>query len=87
MANQIGELQVAPGEYYGLAFGVINEQGEAIGGQGSAGTFSWGGYFNTQYFADPEEQLIGILMKQTRGGSGDQTAWKFSQLVGQSVDD
>jgi len=87
MANQIGELRVAPGEYYGLAFGVINEQGEAIGGQGSAGTFSWGGYFNTQYFADPEEQLIGILMKQTRGDSGDQTAWRFSQLVGQSVDD
>lgn len=87
MANQIGELRVAPGEHYGLAFGVINENGEALGGQGSAGTFEWGGYFNTQYFADPEEQLIGILMKQTRGSSGDQTAWKFRHLVGQSVDD
>lgn len=87
MANQIGELRVHPGEYYGLAFGVFNEQGEAIGGQGSAGTFEWGGYFNTQYFADPQEQLIGIIMKQTQETSGDQTAWKFSQLVGQAVDD
>ena len=87
MHNQIGDLRVAPGEYYGLAFGLINEHGEAIGGQGSAGTFEWGGYFNTQYFADPEEKLIGIIMKQTRDTSSDQTAWKFTQLVGQAVDD
>lgn len=87
MANQIGALRVHPGEYYGLAFGVFNEEGEAIGGQGSAGTFEWGGYFNTQYFADPQELLIGIVMKQTQETSGDQTGWKFSQLVSQAVDD
>ena len=87
LSNQMGGLRVAPGEQYGLAFGLIDQEGEAIGGQGSEGTFSWGGYFNTQYFADPREQIIGILMKQTQGMSGDQTAWKFSQLVGQAVDD
>jgi CubicO group peptidase (beta-lactamase class C family) len=87
MSNQIGDLRVHPGQYYGLAFGVVDEQGEAIGGQSSAGTFEWGGYFNTQYFADPKEQLIGIIMKQTQGNSSDQTAWKFQQLVGQAVDD
>lgn len=88
MANQIGALN---GENatagYGLAFGVLNERGLAAGGLGSIGTFNWGGYFNTQYFADPEEQLIGILMKQTQGPTGDQTGWKFRQLVGQAVDD
>lgn len=87
MANHIGDLRVHPGEYYGLVFGVFNEEGAAIGGQGSAGTFEWGGYFNTQYFADPEEQIIGIIMKQTRETSGDQTAWKFGQLVGAAIDD
>jgi len=70
-----------------LAFGVINQKGEAYGGLGSEGTFSWGGYFNTQYFADPEEQVIGILMKQTRGPINDHTGWKFCLLVGQAIDD
>ena len=57
----------------------------ARGGQGSAGTFEWGGYFNTQYFADPKENIVGVLMKQTQGGNDD-TGWKFRQLVGAAVD-
>ncbi len=84
--------QVAPGlwggdqRHYGLAFGVLDSKGAARGGEGSAGTFDWGGYFNTQYFADPREKTIGILMKQTQGGN-DSTAWKFRLLVGQAIDD
>ncbi len=79
------ELLGGPDKYYSLAFGVVTEKGQARGGEGSAGTFDWGGYFNTQYFADPQENLIGILMKQTQGGNDD-TSWKFRLLVGQSVD-
>jgi len=88
MANQTGDLWGRnSGRYYGLAFGVLNDDGQALAGNGSAGTFDWGGYFNTQYFADPEEQIIGILMKQTQGPVSDETAWKFRLLVGQAVDD
>ncbi len=87
MANQVGDLLGESGSYYGLAFGVLDQGGAAQGGRGSAGTFEWGGYFNTQYFADPEEQIIGILMKQTQDIPSDETAWKFRQLVGQAVDD
>lgn len=88
MANQIADLETwGAGWHYGLAFGVVNEKGLAQGGRGSIGTFDWGGYFNTQYFADPKEQIIGILMKQTQGPVNDQTGWKFRQLVGQVVDD
>ncbi len=86
MQNQTGDLFGGREKYYGLAFGVVTEEGEAVGGLGSPGTFDWGGYFNTQYFADPREQLIGILMKQTQEISED-TAWKFRLLVGQAVDD
>ena len=87
MANQIGSLLGDGGAYYGLAFGVLDQKGADMGGRGSLGTFSWGGYFNTQYFADPKEQIIGILMKQTQGAPADQTGWKFQQLVGQAVAD
>lgn len=87
MKNQIGDLWDGRDRDYGLAFGLLKEQGVALGGRGSEGTFDWGGYFNTQYFADPQEQVIGILMKQTRGTRSDQTGWKFRQLVMQAVDD
>jgi CubicO group peptidase (beta-lactamase class C family) len=88
MANQIGDLfGENSGSYYGLAFGVINQRGQSRGGKGSIGTFDWGGYFNTQFFADPKEKIIGILMKQTQGLDSDDTGWMFRLLVGQAVDD
>jgi CubicO group peptidase (beta-lactamase class C family) len=73
--------------YYALAFGVLTRLGQDKGGEGSAGTFSWGGYFSTSYFADPKEQTIGILMKQTQGANSDDTEWKFKILVGQAIND
>lgn len=85
MENQIGDLR--PGNHVGLAFGVLSEEGHARGGGGSVGTFEWGGYFNTQYFADPEEGLIGILMKQTQGPVADPSSWMFRQMVFSAVDD
>ena len=87
MANQTGDLWNNPNRHYGLAFGVVNEQGVATGGSGSLGTFDWGGYFNTSYFADPQEQIIGIIMKQTWDIGPDPTSGNFRRLVGQTVDD
>lgn len=86
MKNQVGDLMNGD-KYYGLAFGVVTDQGLATGGLGSKGTFDWGGYFNTQYFADPELNIIGLIFKQTSGsGNGDQTGWKFRQMVFTLVD-
>lgn len=87
MTNQIGDLWAGGPKDFGLAFSVVNENGVALGGEGSLGTFDWGGYFNTQYFADPQNQLIGILMKQTQGTSDDTTGWKFRQMVFAAVND
>ena len=87
MGNQTGELYGWPNEHYGLAFGVLTEKGRDKGGQGSEGTFQWGGYFNTMYFADPKENIIGILMKQTQGPVNDVTGWKFRPFVFQTIDD
>lgn len=87
MKNQVDDHFARGGKNYGLAFGIVSEKGVAQGGQGSEGTFDWGGYFNTQYFADPEEKIIGILMKQTQGYTGDESGWKFRQLVFQAIND
>jgi CubicO group peptidase (beta-lactamase class C family) len=87
MSNHTAELFGAPDRYHGLAFGVTTATGHAKGGNGSEGTFEWGGYFNTQYFADPKEKVIGLIFKQTQGPVNDVTGWKFRQLVFQSIDD
>jgi CubicO group peptidase (beta-lactamase class C family) len=82
MTNQVGDLLGEGGKDYGLAFGIVDQKGVQIGGMGSLGTFDWGGYFNTQYFADPQEKIIGLIFKQTSGaGNGDETGWKFRQMV------
>ncbi|AVR46434.1 serine hydrolase [Christiangramia fulva] len=85
LTNQTADLFGGPENYYGLAFGLVSEKGKAKGGLGSEGTFDWGGYFNTQYFADPVTDVIGILMKQTQGPVDDQTGWKFRQMVFSSI--
>jgi CubicO group peptidase (beta-lactamase class C family) len=87
MADQIHGLWEGREMHFGLAFSVQNDLAVGKGGIGSSGTFDWSGYFNTQYFADPKEKIVGILMKQTIDHQGDNTAWQFRQLVFQAIDD
>ena len=87
LSNQTGTIYGGNEKFFGLAFSVLIPGGAAKGGLSSVGTFEWGGYFNTQYFADPKEKIIGVLMKQTQGNVNDNTSWKFRQLIGQSIDD
>jgi CubicO group peptidase (beta-lactamase class C family) len=89
LANQTGDLMGGKNgdAYFGLAYAVLRPTGQDKGGKGSTGTFAWGGYFNTQYFADPQEKLVGVLMKQTQGATSDNTGDLFRQLVMQAIDD
>lgn len=88
LSNQVSDLfSWDNGKGFGLAFGVLNEKGEAKGGSGSTGTFDWGGYFNTSYFADPQEKIIGIIMKQTQGTVSDETSGYMRQMIYQALDD
>jgi len=88
LANHSGNTWAErPEKYQCLAFSVVTKYGQDKGGLTSEGTFEWGGYFNTQYFADPKEKIVGVIMKQTQGPTSDNTSWMFRQLVGQSVDD
>jgi len=88
----IATIMAHPGHFdeashLGLAFRVVTPGGVAQGGQGGIDTFSGGGYFNTSYFADPGEQLLAMLFKQTRHQRHDATGWKFRQLVFAAIDD
>ncbi len=87
LTNQISYISEDIQAVHGLAFGLIDKKGHDLGGAGSEGTFIWGGYFNTVYFADPKENVIGVLLKQTQRINGDDTSNKFRKLVMQSIDD
>ncbi|MGI9542154.1 MAG: serine hydrolase domain-containing protein [Cyclobacteriaceae bacterium] len=53
----------APGVTYGLGFALLTDQGNGHNSK-SPGTYEWGGYFNTKFFIDPEEDLIFVGMTQ-----------------------
>lgn len=52
-----------PGITYGLGFALTTEEGTGWTPK-SAGTYEWGGYFNTKFFIDPSEELIFVGMSQ-----------------------
>lgn len=68
----------------GLAFGLTREEDLYRGSVGSINTLSWGGYFNTQYFADPEKKIVGIIYKQTQNIQ-DNTSDLFKRSVFNSL--
>jgi len=68
----------------GLAFGVVLEKDLKNVGTGSAGTISWGGYWNTSFFADPKDKYIGLIYKQTQN-IDDNSSDLFQRAVSTSV--
>jgi len=65
---------------HGLAFGIIRDEDLRFGGRGSKGSLYWGGYYNTSYFADPKENLIGLIFKQTQNIQ-DNSSELFQRIV------
>ena len=88
MMNQVGDLLGGEksDQSYGLAFGLETKMGQSKGGLGSENTFVWGGYFNTSYFADPKENIIGVIMKQTQKIDDNNNSGKFRSLIMQAID-
>jgi CubicO group peptidase (beta-lactamase class C family) len=73
MADQAPGLISGPWQQ-GLAFGVKSDSA-------GAGRFFWSGYFNTQFYADPETQEVVVLMKQTYGLNSDTSSTAFNALL------
>lgn len=65
---------------FGLGFEIVTDKGSADGSR-NAGSFDWGGYFGTTYWADPKEHLICLIMTQQTPNSHYQLSSQFEQLV------
>ena len=70
---------------HGFGFGFAISRGPKLTGNlGSVGTYSWLGYFNSYYWVDPQENLIGILLTQMQPENTD-IEIKFKNLMYQSL--
>jgi CubicO group peptidase (beta-lactamase class C family) len=65
---------------FGLGFEITSDKGSADGSR-NKGSFSWGGYFGTTYWADPKEHLICLIMTQQTPNSHYEISSQFEQLV------
>lgn len=71
---------------YGLAFGLETKKNDHASVV-SEGSFSWGGAFSTSYWADPKENLIGIIYTNVFGNPYWQLSEKFKTLTYQAIMD
>jgi CubicO group peptidase (beta-lactamase class C family) len=83
--NQIGDLNLGK-DKFGLGFEVTTAAGQAVLGV-SEGSFSWGGYFATTYWADPKERIVGLLFMQQSPMHHGEIQNKFKALVYQALTD
>lgn len=65
---------------FGLGFQITSDKGSAASSR-NEGSFSWGGFFGTTYWADPKENLICLIMTQQTPNSHYQLSQQFEQLV------
>jgi CubicO group peptidase (beta-lactamase class C family) len=80
------QLQSPITERFGLGFG-LETIGNDYGSIVSVGTFEWGGAFNTQYWADPKEKLIGLIFTNIYKSSDKGLGSKYQVLVNQAIAD
>ena len=72
---------------HGFGFGFAISRGPMFtGNPGSEGTYSWVGYFATNYWVDPKEELIGIFLTQLNPRKNDMDV-KFKNLMYQAIDE
>lgn len=85
-SNQIGNLTVFDsGNKFGLGFQVTTKAGQAVLGQ-TEGSFSWGGFYGTIYWADPKEHLDCLFFAQEYPYPHGELNNKFIALVYAALD-
>jgi CubicO group peptidase (beta-lactamase class C family) len=83
--NQIGDLSLGY-DKFGLGFQITTDRGQSVLGI-SEGSFAWGGYFATTYWADPKEHLVCLLFMQASPLTHPEMQNKFKAMVYQALED
>lgn len=80
--NQVGTLHSTTGLGFGFGFETIDRYGAS--GMNSVGSFKWAGAYGSQYFVDPHERLVAVLMINQLPNRTD-VPTKFVTLVYQAL--
>ena len=89
ISNHTGDKSVyirGPGYGFGLGFGVLVDPTKSLDTL-SPGSYGWGGAYGTLYYADPAEDIIGLMFIQLRGHGPLNIRQRFTNVVSQSVVD
>jgi CubicO group peptidase (beta-lactamase class C family) len=70
---------------FGLGFGVMLDPAQSAV-MGSVGDYSWGGYAETYFWNDPQEELIAIFMTQYLPSHTYPIRKEFRTVVYQALD-
>jgi len=65
---------------FGLGFEIVTPKGAALGPR-NVGSFAWGGYYGTTYWADPKENLVCLIMTQQNPNSHGDLSGKIESLI------
>lgn len=65
---------------FGLGFGITSAKSAARNAR-SEGSFAWGGYYGTTYWADPKTHLVCLIMTQHTPNTHGDIAAKFEAMV------
>jgi CubicO group peptidase (beta-lactamase class C family) len=68
---------------FGLGFGITSDRSAARGVK-NEGSFYWGGYFGTDYWADPKAKLVCLVMTQQAPNSHNKIEGLLEQVIYQS---
>jgi len=87
--NHVGSLfaergPADAGKGFGLGFDVVEDLGKT-GSYGTLGAFGWGGAYHTNYWVDPKEKLVAVIMTQLLPSGGSDLHGRFRTLVYQSI--
>ena len=81
----MGEARMT-GHGFGLGFSVVMDVPQS-GSIGSVGVYGWGGWASTNFWIDPQEELVGILMQQCIVADTHPLRGDFRTLVYQALID
>ena len=83
-SNQIGALSLTHGDKFGLGFEIVTEESSAFT-PSSAGSFSWGGMFSSNYWMDPKEKIVAQVFLNIFPNSHGDLHGKIKTLVYQAI--
>ena len=83
-SNRLAKMDIDYG--FGLGFGVVRDKSD-LNDIGSVGRYGWGGFFFTDFFVDPQEQMIGIFMCQLHPSGGLDLGARIRILCYQAIAD